>query len=153
MTMVLSVHDINGALTTFALPKRLRREKACVLKPLSRLIAPQSVVLRDIDTFVARPPHSLAHSDPFLPRCCRCLFSSLLSTFLFPLTSTYFSRGRGERIRMSDDNQEWARESAVIYGKVQPAQLKEMRLMWMAKHHTREAFHNIAIIACVAFSS
>ena len=42
MTMVLSVHDINGALTTFALPKRLGREKASVLKPLSRLIAPQS---------------------------------------------------------------------------------------------------------------
>ena len=37
---------------------------------------------------------------------------------------------------MSDDNQEWAGEGAVIYGKVQPAQLNEMRLMWMAKHHT-----------------
>ena len=54
---------------------------------------------------------------------------------------------------MSDDNQEWAMESAFIYGKVQPAQLKEMRLMWIAKHQPREAFHNIAIIACVAFSS
>ena len=50
---------------------------------------------------------------------------------------------------MSDDNQEWARESAVIYGKVQPAQLNEMRLMWMAKHHTREAFHKGASIKYV----
>ena len=62
----------------------------------------------------------------------------LPSSFL--LRQPTFPEG-GERIRMSDDNQEWARESAVIYGKVQPAQLNEMRLMWMAKHHTREAFH------------
>ena len=129
MTMVLSVHDINGALTTFALPKRLRREKACVLKP------PQSVVLRESDTFVAHPTQTLFCLDV-------SSFSSLLSTFPLPsYVNLLFQREGGERIRMSDDNQEWARESAVIYGKVQPAQLNEMRLMWMAKHHTREAFH------------
>ena len=146
--MVLSVHDINGALTTFALPKRLGREKVCAQTALAAHCA--AVVLRERDTFVARPPHSLAQtlfcpaadvsSPPFF----------LPSSFL--LRQPTFPEG-GERIRMSDDNQEWARESAVIYGKVQPAQLNEMRLMWMAKHHTREAFHNIAIIACIAFSS
>ena len=71
------------------------------------------VVLREGDTFVAHPPHSLrpffaqpdVSSPPFY------LSSFLLRQPTFP-----------ERIRMSDDNQEWAREGAVIYGQVDSVQ-------------------------------